>query len=464
MARTPCSCMSICAQTLCMAFLMSLVLDIKNLSSFVSQSEIEAHREQAFCAYDTLFSKSGAGKEFLGWLDLPSSVDKSMLADINQCAKKINSNSQVLVVIGIGGSYLGARAAIEFLKSHNYNMLKKDTVEVHFVGNNMSANHINDIISIIGDRDFSVNVISKSGTTTEPAIAFRLFKKLVEDKYGKQGAKERIYATTDKSKGALKKLSDAEGYKTFVIPDNVGGRYSVLTPVGLLPIAACGVDIEKIIEGAAAAQADYGKKSLENPALLYAAIRNILYKKGKTTEILACFEPQFKYMAEWFKQLFGESEGKENKGIFPASVDLSADLHSLGQYIQSGLRNIFETVVNIKNPGNNLVIDTDPDNMDGLNFLSGKDLNYVNHQAFLGTMLAHMDGGVPNISINIDAFDEDAFGRLVYFFEISCAYSGYILGINPFDQPGVEDYKINMFSLLGKPGFEGIESALRKRL
>ena len=443
---------------------MALKLEIKNLNGFVSAAELAEYEQTALTAYDTLFSKSGAGKDFLGWLDLPKQTDKSLLDDISNCAKKINQTSQVLVVIGIGGSYLGARAAVEFLKSHNYNMLKKDTVEIHFVGNNMSAGHINDIISIIGGRDFSINVISKSGTTTEPAIAFRIFKKLIEDKYGKQGAKERIYATTDKSKGALKKLSDAEGYKTFVIPDDVGGRYSVLTPVGLLPIAACGIDIEKLINGAAKAQNDYSEKSMDNPALLYAAVRNILYKKGKTTEILACFEPRFKYMSEWFKQLFGESEGKENKGIFPASVDLSADLHSMGQYIQSGLRNIFETVVNIKNPGCNMMIETDPENMDGLNFLAQKDLNYVNHQAFLGTMLAHLDGGVPNISIEIDAFDEESFGGLVYFFEIACAFSGYMLGINPFDQPGVEDYKINMFALLGKPGFEGIESALRKRL
>ena len=393
-------------------------------------------------------------KEFLGWLELPTNYDKEEFNRIKKAAKKIQKDSEVLVVIGIGGSYLGARAVIEALTNTFYNFEKRNTPQILYAGNNISSRYIQDMIDLIGNRDFSINVISKSGTTTEPAIAFRIFKEVLENKYGIDEAKNRIYVTTDKKRGALKTLSDNEGYETFVIPDNVGGRYSVLTAVGLLPIATAGINIDKLIIGAKMAQDKYSDKSLKyNTCYQYAVIRNILYLDEKNVEILANYEPKLHYFNEWWKQLFGESEGKDNKGIFPAGVDFTTDLHSMGQYIQEGRRDLFETVINIETPDDDILVKEDEDNLDGLNYLKGKSLDYINKKAMEGTIMAHVKGGVPNIIINIKKLNEEAIGELIYFFELACAMSGKILGVNPFNQPGVEEYKTNMFRLLEKPGY-----------
>ncbi len=443
---------------------MTLSVDLKNINGFVEENELQDILKEIKEADTALRTGTGAGNDFIGWLGLPENIDMEELARVKKSAKKIISDSEVLIVVGIGGSYLGARAVIEFIKSANYNLKKKNTPDIFFVGNNLSGDYINDIIAILGDRDFSVNVISKSGTTTEPAIAFRLFKKMLEDKYGVEEARKRIYATTDKSRGALKKLADAEHYESFVIPDNVGGRYSVLTPVGLLPIAAAGIDIDALISGAKKAMNELKEVSLDNPTCAYVAARNALYRKNKYIEILGCYEPSFRFMAEWWKQLYGESEGKDGKGIFPASVELTADLHSMGQYIQDGERILFETIVNIVNPNTTLKVPNDPENIDGLNFLSDVELDYINKQASRGTVLAHVDGGVPNIIINLEKADELSLGYLIYFFELACGLSGYVLGVNSFNQPGVEAYKKNMFALLGKPGYENERAALEDRL
>ncbi len=444
---------------------MGLKLNTKYLKDFVADHEIEGIKTQVYDAAKTLHSKTGLGNDFLGWLTLPTDYDKEEFARIKKAAEKIKKDTDVFIVIGIGGSYLGARAAIELLTSPFYNNLKKDTPDIYYVGNNISATYLNEILSICEGRDVSVNIISKSGTTTEPALAFRVFRELLENKYGKEGARERIYATTDKAKGTLKELSDREGFETFVVPDDVGGRYSVLTAVGLLPIAVAGVDIDAIMQGAQEAQKELAVEDIEkNDCYKYAALRNILYRKGKAIEMLVSYDPSFAMMAEWFKQLFGESEGKDNKGIFPASVIFSTDLHSMGQFIQDGTRNIFETVVNIKTPKKDLFIKPDPDNFDGLNFLSNQNMSVVNQKAFGGTVLAHTEGGVPNIVLDVEKMDEKEFGYMVYFFEKACAISCYMMGVNPFNQPGVESYKKNMFALLGKPGYENEKAALEAKL
>ena len=432
---------------------------------FINMDEVYALQADVERCHKDLHEKTGKGNDFVGWVDLPENYDKEEFDRIKAAAEKIKANSEVLIVIGIGGSYLGTRTALDFIKTPYYNELKKDTPDIYFVGNNISSAYLNDIISILGDRDFSVNVISKSGTTTEPAIAFRIFKKMLEDKYGKEEAAKRIFATTDKARGALKTLADAEGYETFVIPDDVGGRYSVLTPVGLLPIAVCGADIDQIMAGAGdEMKAMLDTKSFENPAWQYAAARNVLYSNGKNIEVLACFEPRFRFMSEWWKQLYGESEGKNGKGIFPASVEFSADLHSMGQYIQEGERTLFETMVTIAKSERLCPIGATEDNLDGLNFLAGKDLRFVNDQAIRGTVLAHVDGGVPNIEIALPDVSDYTFGALVVFFEFACGLSGYVLGVNPFDQPGVEAYKKNMFALLDKPGYSELRETLLARL
>ncbi len=441
---------------------MQISVNTKNMENI---GDITAFAGKLSDAHDMLINKTGRGNDFTGWVTLPMDYDKEEFARVKAAAEKIKANSEVLVVIGIGGSYLGARAAIEFLKSPYYNMKKKDTPDIYFVGNNISPDYLTEIIELIGDRDFSINVISKSGTTTEPAIAFRIFKDLIEKKYGKDGARERIFATTDKARGALKTLSDAEGYETFVIPDDVGGRYSVLTPVGLLPIAVCGADIDQIMSGAGdEMKAMLETRSFENPAWQYAAARNVLYSNGKNIEVLACFEPRFRFMSEWWKQLYGESEGKDGKGIFPASVEFSADLHSMGQYIQDGERTLFETMVTIAKSERACPIGATEDNLDGLNFLAGKDLRFVNDQAIRGTVLAHVDGGVPNIEVALPDVSDYTFGALVVFFEFACGLSGYVLDVNPFDQPGVEAYKKNMFALLDKPGYSELRETLLARL
>ncbi len=405
------------------------------------------------------------GNDFLGWVNLPTDYDKAEFDRIIKAANKIKSNSEILIVIGIGGSYLGARAAIELLKSPFYNNLKKDTPEIYFVGNNINPTYLNEVLSICDGRDFSVNIISKSGTTTEPALAFRVFRELLVKKYGKDGAKERIFATTDKARGTLKELSDKEGYETFVIADDVGGRFSVLTAVGLLPIAVCGADIAAIMAGAKDAQDSLNATDLsKNDCYRYVAYRNALHRKGKSIEMLVSYEPAFTMMAEWFKQLFGESEGKDKKGIFPSSATFSTDLHSLGQFIQDGSRIMFETVVDIKKPKKDFFIEEDKDNFDGLNFLSNQNMSMVNNKAMQGTILAHTEGGVPNLVLEVPEINEFEFGYMVYFFEKACAISGYVLGVNPFDQPGVEDYKKNMFALLDKPGFEKEKAILLEKL
>ncbi|MBQ8824914.1 MAG: glucose-6-phosphate isomerase [Ruminococcus sp.] len=443
---------------------MSLKLNTKYLADFVGEDELKGIAHQVEASAKMLHEKTGLGSDYLGWLTLPTDYDKEEFERIQAAAKKIQSNSEILIVIGIGGSYLGARAAIEFLKSSLYNNKKKDTPEIYYVGNSINPSYLNEVIELCKDRDFSVNVISKSGTTTEPALAFRIFKKLVEDKYGKDGAKDRIFATTDKAKGTLKSLSDTEGYETFVVPDDVGGRFSVLTAVGLLPIAVAGCDIKALMDGAAQAQSDYMADFENNDCYKYAALRNILYRKGKSVEMLVSYDPNFVMMSEWYKQLFGESEGKDNKGIFPSAGVFSTDLHSMGQYIQEGSRILFETVVDIKKPATDLFLEEDAENLDGLNFLTNQNMSVVNRKALEGVILAHTEGGVPNMILELEDTSEKSLGYLIYFFEKACAISGYLLGVNPFNQPGVESYKKNMFALLGKPGYEDQKAALEAKL
>ena len=442
--------------------------DYSKTAGYVHEHEVESMKALTESARQLLLSKSGAGNDYLGWIDLPVDYDKEEFARIKKAAEKIKSDSDVLVVIGIGGSYLGARAAIEFLGHNFFNSVSKDlrkAPEIYFVGNSISSNYLAGLVDVIGDRDFSVNIISKSGTTTEPAIAFRVFKKMLEEKYGKDGAAKRIYATTDKAKGALKKLADAGGYEEFVVPDDVGGRFSVLTAVGLLSIAVSGVDIDELMAGAASAR----KRCIENDfdnndAMQYAALRNIMLRKGKSVEILCDYEPSLHYTLEWWKQLMGESEGKDNKGLFPASVDLTTDLHSMGQFIQDGSRIMFETVLNVEKTSREIVIEKEDEDLDGLNYLAGKTMDFVNKCAMNGTILAHTDGNTPNLRVDIPEQTPFYLGELFYFFEFACGLSGYMLGVNPFNQPGVESYKKNMFALLGKPGYEAEGEELRKRI
>lgn len=444
---------------------MPLKLFDNYLKNFISNDEILGMQAEVTAAHELLHTGKGPGNDFIGWVDLPVDYDKEEFARIKVAADKIKKNSQVLVVIGIGGSYLGARAAIEFCKSQNYNLLCKDTPQIIFSGNTISSTTLNEIMDLIDGKDFSINVISKSGTTTEPAIAFRVFRELAIAKYGEEGAKDHIFVTTDKARGTLKALADEVGYETFVVPDDVGGRYSVLTAVGLLPIAVAGIDIDALMKGAQDARVAFCDADIEkNDCYKYAAIRNVLARKGKTVEMMVSYEPSYTMMNEWFKQLYGESEGKNGKGIFPASAIFSTDLHSLGQYIQDGQRLLFETVVTFKNPTREYIIKEDAANVDGLNFLAGRGMSFVNRKAFEGTVLAHNDGGVPNIVLEADAMNEYELGYMIYFFEKACAISGYILGVNPFDQPGVESYKKNMFALLGKPGYENEKAALEARL
>ena len=445
---------------------MAVELKLRGIKNFVEDYELDYIAPLVKTCHDTLHNKTGAGNDFLGWIDLPANYDKDEFERIKKAAKKVQENSKVLIVIGIGGSYLGTRTSIDFIKSPFYNEDKsKTTPDIYFVGNNISSTYLNEILKLLGDRDFSVNVISKSGTTTEPAIAFRIFKKMLEDKYGLEGAKERIFATTDKARGALKNLCNEKGYETFVIPDDVGGRFTVLTPVGLFAMAVAGVDIDKVMQGAADAREKYSNPDLtQNECYKYAALRNIFYNKGKNVEILANYEPCLTSFGEWYKQLFAESEGKDKKGIFPVSANFSTDLHSIGQFIQDGSRTMFETVLWSKKPKTELEIFEDGENIDGLNFLAGKSLQFVNSKAFGGTLLAHVDGGVPNIIVEIDEMDAYNFGYLVYFFEKALGISGYLLAVNPFNQPGVEEYKKNMFALLGKPGYESEKETLEKRL
>ena len=444
---------------------MALKLNSKYLSSFIGEHEYSAIQPAVTAAHETLKAKNGPGSDFLGWVNLPEAYDKEEFERIKAAAARIQKNSEVLIVIGIGGSYLGARAAIEALKSSLYNSLKKDTPDIYFIGNTISPTYLNEVISLVDGRDFSVNVISKSGTTTEPALAFRVFKKLLEERYGVEGAKERIYATTDKARGTLKELSDKMGYETFVIADDIGGRFSVLTAVGLLPIAVAGCDIDALMAGAREAMNSFNDPDIsKNDCYKYAAIRNILYRKGKAAEMLVSYEPSFAMMNEWFKQLFGESEGKDGKGLYPTSAVFSTDLHSLGQFIQDGSKVLFETVVNIGKAQKDFYIDADPANMDGLNFLSDQNMSVVNRKAFEGTILAHTEGGVPNVILEVPELNETELGFMIYFFEKACAISGYMLGVNPFDQPGVESYKKNMFALLGKPGYESAKAALEAKL
>lgn len=444
---------------------MPLKLIDSYLTNFISNDDIQGMQAEVTAAHELLHEGKGPGNDFIGWVDLPVNYDKEEFARIKVAADKIKKNSQVLVVIGIGGSYLGARAAIEFCKSQNYNLLAKDTPQIIFSGNTISSTTLNEIMDLIDGKDFSVNVISKSGTTTEPAIAFRVFRELAIAKYGEEGAKDHIFVTTDKARGTLKALADEVGYETFVVPDDVGGRYSVLTAVGLLPIAVAGIDIDALMKGAQDAREAFCDTDInKNDCYKYAAIRNVLARKGKTVEMMVSYEPSYTMMNEWFKQLYGESEGKDGKGIFPASAIFSTDLHSLGQYIQDGQRLLFETVVTFKNPTREYIIKEDAANVDGLNFLAGRGMSFVNRKAFEGTVLAHNDGGVPNIVLEADAMNEYELGYMIYFFEKACAISGYILGVNPFNQPGVESYKKNMFALLGKPGYEGEKAALEARL
>lgn len=442
--------------------------DYSKASEFVQESEVNCLNSFIQSAHDMLHNKTGAGNDYVGWVDHPLNYDKEEFVRIKKAAEKIKSDSDALIVIGIGGSYLGAKAAIDMLSHSFHNVMpksKRKAPEIYFVGNNISSTYIADLLEVIEGKEISVNVISKSGTTTEPAIGFRIFKEYMENKYGKEGATKRIYATTDKAKGALKQLATEEGYETFVVPDDIGGRFSVLTAVGLLPIAASGADIDSMMKGAYDAHQQYNNKNLdENDCYKYAAVRNALYRKGKSIEIMVNYEPSLHYFTEWWKQLYGESEGKDQKGIFPAGVDFTSDLHSMGQYIQDGLRNLFETVVKVEKPRKNIVIKQDKDNLDGLNFVAGKDIDFVNKKAMEGTLLAHNDGGVPNLIISVPELNEYYFGNMVYFFEKACGISGYLLGVNPFDQPGVEAYKKNMFALLGKPGYEDEKKKLEERL
>ncbi|MBQ2696217.1 MAG: glucose-6-phosphate isomerase [Clostridia bacterium] len=446
----------------------NITLDYSKALSELTQEEILNMQEELQKAHETLTEKKGAGSEFLGWATLPEDYDKEEFARIKGAAEKIRKIADVLIVIGIGGSYLGAKAAIDIFTNSFYNVQNgadRQGPQIFFAGNSCNSTYLRDLVELVKDKEICLNVISKSGTTTEPAIAFRVFKELVEAKYGKMGAKDRIFVTTDKAKGALKELSDREGYETFVIADDIGGRYSVLSAVGLLPIAVCGADVDEIMHGAKDAYTEYSDCNVANNCCYqYAVLRNLLYRKGKTIEVMANYEPKLHYFAEWWKQLFGESEGKDHKGIFPAAVDFSTDLHSMGQYIQDGRRVLFETVLHVETPQGDTVIKKDADNVDGLNFLADKSVSYVNEKAFLGTVMAHYDGGVPNLIINIPKLNEYYFGKLVYFFEKACGISGYLLGVNPFDQPGVEAYKKNMFALLGKPGYEAEKEALEARL
>ncbi|WP_099355583.1 glucose-6-phosphate isomerase [Fredinandcohnia onubensis] len=442
--------------------------DYSKALTFFGEHEITYLRDAVKVAHHSIHEKTGAGSDFLGWVDLPSEYDKEEFSRIQKSAEKIKSDSDILLVIGIGGSYLGAKAAIDWLNHSFYNSLTKEqrkTPQIVFVGNNISSTYMKDLMDLLEGKDYSINVISKSGTTTEPALAFRIFRKMLIEKYGKEEAQGRIFATTDKARGALKTLATEEGYESFVIPDDVGGRYSVLTAVGLLPIAVSGANIEEMMKGAQAASVDFSKSELEeNAAYQYAAVRNALYNKGKTIEMLINYEPGLQYFSEWWKQLFGESEGKDQKGIYPSSANFSTDLHSLGQYVQEGRRDLFETVINIEKSRHELIVEAEDNDLDGLNYLAGKSVDFVNKRAFEGTMLAHTDGGVPNLIVHVPEMDEYSFGYLVYFFEKACAMSGYLLGVNPFDQPGVEAYKVNMFALLGKPGFEEKKAELEKRL
>lgn len=445
-----------------------LFFDYSKAFMFLNQHEIDFFKEPICLAHEQLHRKSGAGSDYLGWIDLPCTYDKEEFARIQAAAARIQANSDVLIVIGIGGSYLGARAAIEMLGHSFYNMLspdKRNTPEIYFAGHNMSSTYLTHLIQLLAGKDFSINVISKSGTTTEPAIAFRIFRKLLEEKYGKQEARQRIFATTDRKQGALKKLATEEGYETLIIPDDVGGRYSVLTAVGLLPIAVAGIHIEEMMQGAKDAVHEFSNPNVEeNISYQYAAVRNALYRKGKTIEILVNYEPSLHYVSEWWKQLFGESEGKDNKGIYPSAVDFSTDLHSMGQFIQAGTRNLFETVIQVEKVKHHIMIEEEVDDLDGLNFLSGQSVDFINKKAFQGTLLAHTDGHVPNLVITLPDMTPYSFGYLVYFFEKACGISGYLLGVNPFDQPGVEAYKKNMFALLGKRGYEVQKAELEARL
>jgi glucose-6-phosphate isomerase len=444
-----------------------MTVDYRNTLKFMNEHEISYLENQVTNAHNLIHSKKGPGNDFLGWVELPNDYDRDEFARIIKAAQKIREDSDVLIVAGIGGSYLGARAAVEALSHSFYNALSKEKRNgpaVYFAGNSISSTYLADLIDLVEGNEVSVNVISKSGTTTEPAIAFRILKELMEKKYGKKGAQSRIYATTDRARGALKTLADSEGYETFVIPDDAGGRYSVLTPVGLLPIAVAGIDITEMMQGAQDAYKNCKLPYAENECYKYAAVRNILYRKGKTTEIMVNYEPFMHFVTEWWKQLYGESEGKDNKGIFPAGADFSTDLHSMGQYIQDGMRNIFETVLNIEKCRKPLKIGQTADDPDKLNYLAGREMDFVNKKAMQGTILAHSDGGVPNIVINIPEMTPYWFGYMVYFFEKACGISGYLLGVNPFDQPGVEAYKKNMFALLGKPGYEKEKAELEKRL
>ena len=446
----------------------SISLDLSKVAPYLAEAEINYMEDMVKSAHEKLHNGTGAGNDFLGWIDLPVNYDKDEFERIKKAAAKIQSDSDILVVIGIGGSYLGARAAIEMLTSNFQNAMENDKLNVpkiFYVGNNISSTYMTELLHAIEGKDVSLNIISKSGTTTEPAIAFRILRKYLEEKYGVEEARKRIYATTDKAKGALKTLADAEGYETFVVPDDVGGRFSVLTAVGLLPIAAAGINIDEMMQGAADAREAYSNPSLkENDAYKYAAVRNALYNKGKVIEVLVNYEPSLHYFNEWWKQLYGESEGKDNKGLFPAAVDFTTDLHSMGQYIQEGRRILFETVINIEKAKYEINIEEDAEDLDGLNFLVGKTMDFVNKQAFQGTLLAHNDGGVPNMVVNVPEISAYYFGYMVYFFEKACGISGYLLGVNPFNQPGVEAYKKNMFALLGKPGYEDMKAELEKRL
>jgi glucose-6-phosphate isomerase len=442
---------------------MTISFNYENALPFMEQHEIDNAAEFVKVAHNMLHEQKGAGSDYLGWVDLPNNYDKAEFKRIKEAAERIRSNSDALVVIGIGGSYLGARAAIESLSHTFYNQVNK--TQVYFAGQNISSSYITHLFEVLEGKDVSVNVISKSGTTTEPAIAFRMFRDFMEKKYGKEEAKKRIFATTDKAKGALKQLADEEGYETFVIPDDVGGRYSVLTAVGLLPIAVAGLDIDKMMEGAAAAADKYNNPDLAtNESYQYAVVRNALHRKGKAIELLVNYEPHLHYVSEWWKQLFGESEGKDQRGLFPASVDFTTDLHSMGQFVQEGSRTLLETVLQVKTPNVQVTVEEDKDNLDGLNFLAGKTLDEINKKAFQGTLLAHVDGGVPNLVVELDKLDEFTFGEMVYFFEKACGISGHLLGVNPFNQPGVEAYKKNMFALLGKPGYEEQKAELESRL
>lgn len=444
---------------------MAIKFNSAYAKDFIRENDLKGIEAQVAAAHEAVNAKSGLGNDFLGWVDLPVNYDKEEFSRIKEAAAKIRQDTDILIVIGIGGSYLGARAAIEFLKGQYYNNLRDGAPEIYFAGNSISGAYLSDIMELCKGKRVSVNIISKSGTTTEPAVAFRVLRKYLEEQCGEEEAAKRIYCTTDKARGTLKKLADEKGYECFVVPDDIGGRYSVLTAVGLLPIAAAGADIDKLMSGAAAARTEYNEPDMyKNDCYLYAALRNAFYRKGKAVELLVSYEPRFTMMAEWFKQLYGESEGKDNKGLFPASVTFSTDLHSMGQFIQDGSRVMFETVVTFGESDKDITIEAESDNGDGLNFLAGKNMTFVNSKAFEGTVLAHTDGGVPNLVINVDKPDEENLGRLIYFFEKACAVSGYLLGVNPFDQPGVESYKRNMFALLGKPGYEELKAELEARL